>query len=629
MKPIPSCPKPQQLHQLVASELSDVDMEKVASHLEECLACQQAVEAQIHGTSWWQEAKDSLQGMESEADAHDEELYSNTEALGLLGPTDDPSKLGRIAGYEIIGILGRGGMGIVFKGFDPPLNRYVAIKMLLPQLAASGAARKRFAREAQAAAAVVDDHVMAIHAVAEWKGIPYLVMPYSRGTSLQRRLDANGPLTLREILRIASQTAKGLAAAHAQGLVHRDIKPANILLDDGVERVTLTDFGLARAVDDASLTRTGVLAGTPQYMSPEQTRAQAVDARSDLFSLGSVLYAMCTGSPPFRADSSYALLRMIADDEPRTIRETNPDIPEWLCKIVARLMAKNADERYATALEVAHLLESCLAHVQQPMVVPLPLELSQSELRKRVTAIWEKGWKWGAGSLVLGIFAVLLWTNPWGSVGQQPSSSPASPSQRTVANSGNQENAASQRQKRAPRPWKAPRTVIDTASDRVLERLNATEEVVFEGALPQEAIGNWLRSLDLEFEFHEASLQEQSGWEAPLKYQTSGSIRQILTRTLAIGGGGYYVREGTIVIASRDQVEASPVLRDYDLSFVLENDGLVKELEEAIRVCIEPTRWQENWGMRCFGSVLIVTAPEPVHGKIEALLFALSQSVKK
>ena len=130
-------------------------------------------------------------------------------------------------------------------------------------------------------------------------------MAYIRGGSLQKRLQCEGPLTTVEILRIGSQVAAGLAAAHEQGLVHRDIKPENILLEDGVERVTLTDFGLARAVDDASVTREGTIAGTPQYMSPEQARANRSTRQSDLFSLGSVLYALCTGRPPFRAETSY------------------------------------------------------------------------------------------------------------------------------------------------------------------------------------------------------------------------------------------------------------------------------------------------------------------------------------
>ena len=224
---------------------------------------------------------------------------------------------------------GVGGMSVVLKALDPTLNRFVAIKVLAPHLATSGAARQRFAREAQAAAAIVHDNVIAIHGVAESLGLPYLVMPYVRGQSLQSRLDQLGALELKEILRIGKQVASGLAAAHAQGLIHRDVKPGNVLLADGVERVTITDFGLARAADDATLTRTGTIAGTPQYMSPEQARGESVDQRSDLFSLGCLLYAVCTGVPPFRASSSYGVLQRICNNQPRSILEINPDIPVW------------------------------------------------------------------------------------------------------------------------------------------------------------------------------------------------------------------------------------------------------------------------------------------------------------
>lgn len=352
----------------------------------------------IADSRWWDDARHSLaasathvaaslrdaEGINADA-ASLGETRLRESVLNLLGPTDDPNMLGRIGQYEITGLLGQGGMGAVFKGFDRSLNRFVAIKMLLPHLAASGAARKRFAREAQAVAAVVDDHVMAIHCVDEWQGVPYLVMTYSRGVSLQKRLGDNGPLEVREILRIGMQAAKGLAAAHAQGIVHRDIKPANIFLDQNVERVQLMDFGLARAVDDASLTRSGTLAGTPQYMSPEQARAETIDYRSDLFSLGSVLYAVCTGHAPFRAESSYSVLRLITDKEPRPIREINPDVPEWLCAIIGKLMAKQANDRFESAQEVATLLEDCLAHVQQPTAVPLPPSLVPQTANHRST----------------------------------------------------------------------------------------------------------------------------------------------------------------------------------------------------------------------------------------------------
>src|SRR5204863_10215328 len=172
-------------------------------------------------------------------------------------------------------------MGIVLRAFDAKLHRVVAIKVMAAQLATSATARKRFTREAQAAAAVSHDHIVTIHAVEEANGLPYLVMQYVAGQSLQDRLDKEGPLDLPEVLRIGMQAAAGLAAAHAHGIVHRDVKPANILLENGVERVKLTDFGLARAIDDASLTQSGVIAGTPQYMSPEQAEGQPADHRSD------------------------------------------------------------------------------------------------------------------------------------------------------------------------------------------------------------------------------------------------------------------------------------------------------------------------------------------------------------
>jgi serine/threonine-protein kinase len=264
---------------------------------------------------------------------------------------------------------------VVLKAFDPALNRHVAIKVLSPQLANSGAARRRFAREAQAAAAVVHEHVVAIHSVADNDGLPYLVMSYIPGCSLQERLDRQGPLEVKEVLRIGMQVAAGLAAAHAQGLVHRDIKPANILLENGVERVKITDFGLARTFDDASLTGSGVVAGTPQYMAPEQARGEAVDHRSDLFSLGSVLYAMCSGHSPFRAETFMAVWRRLCIDTPRPIRESNPEVPDWLAEIIEKLQAKQPHDRFQSAEEVADLLSRHLAHLQQPSIAPRPARL--------------------------------------------------------------------------------------------------------------------------------------------------------------------------------------------------------------------------------------------------------------
>jgi WD40 repeat protein len=273
--------------------------------------------------------------------------------------------------------VGRGGLGVVLKGYDTRLKRIVAIKVPLSQFAANAAARRRFAREAEAAAAVSHDHVVTIHAVEPDRMPPYLVMEYIDGVSLQQKLDASGPLELREILRIGMQAARGLAAAHEQGLVHRDIKPANILLENGVQRVKITDFGLARAVDDVGMTQTGTVAGTPQYMSPEQAHGELVDHRSDLFSLGGVLYAMCTGRPPFRAETTLAVLKRVCDDTPKPIRNVNPEVPEWLCEIVDKLLEKDAGQRFPSAREVADLLGRHLAHLQQPESHPQPAPLAR------------------------------------------------------------------------------------------------------------------------------------------------------------------------------------------------------------------------------------------------------------
>ena len=189
----------------------------------------------------------------------------------------------------------------------------------------------------------------------------------------RRGCRSEGPLEVVAAVRIAMQTALALAAAHDSGLVHRDIKPANILLDRGVERVRVTDFGLARAAAEASYTASGVLAGTPQYMSPEQVRGEACDARSDLFSLGSVLYAMCTGHAPFRAESVYR--RAAADRARRAAADPRAE-PERAG--VARsfssrkLMAKDRAERFESAAHVAELLERELAYLQNPSIGPAP-----------------------------------------------------------------------------------------------------------------------------------------------------------------------------------------------------------------------------------------------------------------
>jgi serine/threonine-protein kinase len=382
------CPPIGRLKDLLAERLPHGEHLRLAAHLEVCPACQYRVEGLTAGHEPWpglarkltrqppepalKQVMENLKGNKEGEATSDEPVFSADLPLGFLSPPDKPGQLGRLEHYEVLAEVGRGGMGIVLKAFDPSLHRVVAIKVLAPQFATSGVARQRFLREAKAAAAVTHDHIVTIHAVGEANGLPYLVMHYVAGLSLQQRIDKEGPLELKEVLRIGMQTAAGLAAAHAQGIVHRDIKPGNILLEDGVQRVKITDFGLARAMDDASLTQSGFVAGSPQYMAPEQARGEALDHRADLFSLGSVLYTMCTGRPPFRAANTLAVLRRVSEDMPRPIRETNPEVPDWLAAVVAKLQAKDPAERFQSAGEVVEVLGQNLAGLQHSAWVPPP-----------------------------------------------------------------------------------------------------------------------------------------------------------------------------------------------------------------------------------------------------------------
>jgi serine/threonine-protein kinase len=418
----PLTDNPRRIAQFLEGRLADADARQIERHLETCADCRSRLETAAADESYWSLVPTYLSDDAIDCDFATGILATTEKPSGWMGddkpellritdyfdPTDDPRMMGRFGGYEIAGIVGSGGMGVVLKGFETALDRYVAIKVLAPHLATSGAARTRFAREARAAAAVIHENVVSIHRVAEANGLPFLVMPYIAGDSLVKRLDERGPLELQEILRIGAQIAAGLAAAHAQGLVHRDIKPGNILLGSGIERVTITDFGLARAADDASLTRSGVITGTPQFMSPEQARGEPVDARSDLFSLGSVLYAMCTGRPPFRADTAYGVLRRISECEPRPIRELTPELPEWLSEIVEKLHAKDAADRFQSAIDVAQLLGRWLAHIEQPTTTPAPARL------ERMSAIKPRPhsprWSWRAVAVAVALSLVVVVT---------------------------------------------------------------------------------------------------------------------------------------------------------------------------------------------------------------------------
>jgi predicted Ser/Thr protein kinase len=258
--------------------------------------------------------------------------------------------LDHIGKYRVVGTIGKGAMGEVYKAKDPLLNRYVAIKTIAPALAADPDFRRRFQREAQSAAQLNHTNIVTVFDFGEEDGLTYMAMELLEGRDLKDAVRARD-LRLGEKLSVIEQICDGLAFAHAKGVVHRDIKPGNIHLQPNGQ-VKILDFGLAR-LGESDMTKTGTVMGTPHYMSPEQVRGQKADARSDVFSLGAVFYEMLSQHRPFEADSVHGVLFQILEQEPDPIRKWAPDVPAALVGVVERALAKDPAHRYADAGEMA------------------------------------------------------------------------------------------------------------------------------------------------------------------------------------------------------------------------------------------------------------------------------------
>jgi serine/threonine protein kinase len=276
-------------------------------------------------------------------------------AFGFLAPAERSDEIGRLGHYRVLKLLGKGGMGMVFMAEDTSLQRIVALKVMLPDIARRDASRERFIREARAVARIEHDHIIPIFSVDTHRGVPFIAMPLLRGLSLEEWLKQGRPLTLPQVLRIGREIAKGLHAAHERGLIHRDIKPANLWLDATSKgRVKILDFGLARGEKDSSaITLSGQVVGTPSYMSPEQAAGEALDARSDLFALGVVLYRLCTGVLPFRGPNVMAVLSALANADPDPVDSVNPEVPAAFSDLIGRLLRKRPADRPANGKQVA------------------------------------------------------------------------------------------------------------------------------------------------------------------------------------------------------------------------------------------------------------------------------------
>ncbi len=363
------CPTVEQLAYCLdpVSESMKTNVATLANHLERCPSCQQTLTFLAGDPEWWNEAESFLTRGQSEGETRVSQRvcalsgYQNAKQVDqltelelhqlrqMLSPPSHPELLGRISRYELEQLVGRGGMGWVFRAYDTELNRTVAVKILAMHLIAIGTARERFVREARAVASLSHPHIVPMYDIVTDGEVPALVMQFIAGETLQRRISQRGPMPLEDVLQIGIQLADALALAHSHGLVHRDIKPGNVLLEADGSRAMLSDFGLVRALDDAALTHSGLLAGTPDFMSPEQARGKSVDARSDLFSLGSVLYTMLLGYPPFRAPEPMAVLNRICHERHRAACVADARVPVEVSQLIDRLLAKDTKHRIASA----------------------------------------------------------------------------------------------------------------------------------------------------------------------------------------------------------------------------------------------------------------------------------------
>jgi serine/threonine protein kinase len=418
-KVIDACPNDKTFEKLGHNDLAESDREAVLEHIEKCDTCTRRVSAMSMDDSLvtlvrqagktpavagagalveeirqlWPVANDDRETMDirrarrQPGDIIDPQettptAYSSrwnvAEGNGpydFLARPEQPDEIGRLGAYRALEVLGTGGMGVVFRAEDTLLRRQVALKVMLPGVAADPDGKARFLREARTAASIKHDHVVTIYRVDEERGIPFIAMELLSGESLEKRLERVPKMPAGEILRIAREIADGLAAAHDVGLVHRDIKPANIWLESrekvkkaegangkaavspaplSSSRVKILDFGLAcDARGDGRLTRKGVIVGTAAYMSPEQARGNTPDARGDLFSLGCVLYVMCTGKLPYTGSDFVSTLVSVVSHSPKHVREFDPTLPAELANLVMKLLEKDPADRPQTAQTLA------------------------------------------------------------------------------------------------------------------------------------------------------------------------------------------------------------------------------------------------------------------------------------
>lgn len=385
------CLDQQRLRRLMDDALNEDDRDLVIEHLSQCSACADSLERLAAVDEFWRSSARSLRSdpLDSASLADSTAKRPLSPVLkSLLGPSEDPQSLGRIGRFEVLGVVGSGGMGTVLKARDVDIERIVAIKLPAAHLLDSSTALERIEREARSASTIRHPGVIAIYQIERWRNIPFLVMPFHTGPSLGARISEGGPLELLESIRIARQTAEALAAAHDHGVVHRDVKPGNILLGKGTERAVLTDFGIAKIQSDSQMTATGVIVGTPAFLSPEQASGGEATQQSDLFCLGSVLWSMLAGRPPFVDLPTHSIVAAIGSGEFPKLREFRSDLPAWVYRLVEWMQATDPADRPSSAHQCVEVLRACEQHLSDPIFYPLPAIVNDNNrIRKRALPV--------------------------------------------------------------------------------------------------------------------------------------------------------------------------------------------------------------------------------------------------
>lgn len=380
---ISTCPTNNQLKELLSGQIRGLAAADLAEHIDFCAACTEAV--QILAKSKPDSKKPLNQSVQSGTMCEprtllsladiDETLFASTQEedlLKFLSPPQKPDELGRIAHYRILKVLGVGGMGVVLHAEDTLLERSVALKAIKPEYMNDNNVRQRFLREARLMAALKSDHIVTIHQIGEDSGNCFIAMELLSGESLDYLIARVERPTLGESLRIIREVAQALDVAHTRGLIHRDIKPENIWLESPTGRVKLLDFGLARPqIVNVKLTTSGMIMGTPAYMAPEQARAEEVNERTDLFSLGCILYQMICGELPFAGETVWEILYALNEKDPKPVTDFWPGVPDSLNELLMQLLKKNPAERPQTASEVIErllIIEGSLSDGDGPLL---------------------------------------------------------------------------------------------------------------------------------------------------------------------------------------------------------------------------------------------------------------------